>query len=362
MVTRTRRRRTDRPARPAAVHARHPSDRLPKPPVDDAHVRGVRLRRGHQPALPPAAGRGADRALDRLRHADALRLRHRRPRGGRRVRHLRGRRQQPGRHGGPPLGSAARQGVDLDDDQFACRSDLGDVHRRGGEGRRAAGSAGRHAPERHPQGIRRPEGVPVPARTVDAPRHRHHRVRHPRAAALEHDLDQRLPHPRGGFDGRPGAGLHHRRRDGLRRGRAAPRSPDRRLRPAPVVLLQLAFRLLRGDRQVPGEPADLARPHDQAVRRGERTVRLDAVPYPDGRRVADAPAAAEQSHPSGAPGVGRGPRRDAVTPYRRVRRGTRRADRRGGPPGPAPAARHRRGERAWTRPWILSAARGSSRR
>ena len=36
------------------------------------------------------------------------------------------------------------------------------------------------------------------------------------AAALEHDLDQRLPHARGGRDGGPGAGVHARRRDRLR--------------------------------------------------------------------------------------------------------------------------------------------------
>ena len=50
---------------------------------------------------------------------------------------------------------------------------------------------------------------------------RHDRVRDARAAALEHDLDQRLPHPRGGLDRGPGAGVHDRRRHGLRRGRDA---------------------------------------------------------------------------------------------------------------------------------------------
>ena len=41
--------------------------------------------------------------------------------------------------------------------------------------------------------------------------------------------------------------------------------------------------LLRGDRQVPREPADLARPDDEALRRRERAQRLDAVPHPDRR-------------------------------------------------------------------------------
>ena len=84
--------------------------------------------------------------------------------------------------------------------------------------RRPAGGARGDDPERHPQGVRRPEGVPVPARAVDAARDGHDRVRDARAAALEHDLDQRLPHPRGRLDRRPGARVHDRRRHGLRRG------------------------------------------------------------------------------------------------------------------------------------------------
>ena len=127
------------------------------------------------------------------------------------------------------------RGLDLDDDQLAGRADLGDVHRRRREGRRPARPARGDDPERHPQGVRRPEGVPLPARAVDAPGDRHHRVRDARDAALEHGLDQRLPHPRGGLDRRPGAGVHDRRRDGLRRGGARARAAHRRLRAAPVA-------------------------------------------------------------------------------------------------------------------------------
>ena len=104
----------------------------------------------------------------------------------------------------------------------------------------AAGGPRGHDPERHPQGVRRPEGIPVPARAVDAPRDRHDRVRDARAAPLEHDLDQRLPHPRGRFDGRPGTRVHDRRRHGVRGGGARARPAGRRLRAAAVVLLQLA--------------------------------------------------------------------------------------------------------------------------
>ena len=45
------------------------------------------------------------------------------------------------------------------------------------QGRAARGPRG-HDPERHPQGVRRPEGVPVPAGAVDAAGRRHDRVRH----------------------------------------------------------------------------------------------------------------------------------------------------------------------------------------
>ena len=92
VVARRRRRGADRPAGRAAVHPRHPPDRLSQPPLDDADVRGVRGGRGHERALPPAAGRRPDRPLDRLRHADPVRLRHRRRRGGGRVRDVRRRR------------------------------------------------------------------------------------------------------------------------------------------------------------------------------------------------------------------------------------------------------------------------------
>ena len=147
------------------------------------------------------------------------------------------------------------------------------------------GRARGHDPERHPQGVRRPEGVPVPARAVDAPRRRHDRVRDARAAALEHGLDQRLPHPRGGLDRRPGAGVHDRRRHGLRGGGDRARPAGRRLRAAPLVLLQQPQRLLRGDRQVPGLAPDLVEADERALPRRERALDLDALPHPDRRRA-----------------------------------------------------------------------------
>ena len=72
-------------------------------------------------------------------------------------------------------------------------------------------------------------------------------------------------------------------------------------------------------------------------------------------------AAAQQPHPRRPAGPRRGPRRHAVAPHRRVRRGARGPDRRGGHARPPPAADHRRGDAAWTPRSIRSAGRGSSR-
>ena len=130
--------------------------------------------------------------------------------------------REPRRHGGPVRRDPARRGLDVHDDQ-----------RHGGNARRPLRRGGRtpgrgprpavgHGPERHPQGVHRARDVDLPAATVDAAGDRHLRVRRPRAAALEHDLDQRLPHARGGRIGRPGARVHACRRDRLRRSGRSP--------------------------------------------------------------------------------------------------------------------------------------------
>ena len=98
------------PGEPPFTRGIHPSG-YRTPALDDADVRGLRRRRGHEPPVQVAARGRPDRPVDRLRHADALRLRHR-PAGGRgRVRDVRRRRQQPGRHGGPARRPAARPRV-----------------------------------------------------------------------------------------------------------------------------------------------------------------------------------------------------------------------------------------------------------
>ena len=90
--------------------------------------------------------------------------------------------------------------------------------------RHRLGQARRHPPERHHQGVHRAERVHLSPRTVHAAGRGHHRVRVPPRPALEPRQRQRLPHPGGRRHRRPGAGVHPRRRHGLRgpRHRARP--------------------------------------------------------------------------------------------------------------------------------------------
>ena len=144
--------------------------------------------------------------------------------------------------------------------------------------------ARRHDPDRHPQGVHRPEGVVLPDRAGDAPGHRHGRVVRGRDAALAPDLDLRLPHPRGRIDRAAGARLHAQERADLRRAGGRARARRRLLRAAAELLLQRPHRLLRGDRQVPGRPPDLGARAARDVRRQEAEVVADAHPHADRRR------------------------------------------------------------------------------
>ena len=73
------------------------------------------------------------------------------------------------------------------------------VHRGGREARacRPTKLSG-HRAERHPEGIHRPRHLHLPADAVHAADHRHVRLLPRARPALEHDLDLRLSHPRGG--------------------------------------------------------------------------------------------------------------------------------------------------------------------
>ncbi len=164
----------------------------------------------------------------------------------------------------------------VDDDQLAGRDDARLLHPGGREAGGAPGPARRHDPGGHPEGVHRPEGVHLPAPAEHADHRGHDPLLHRAHAEVEHDLHLRLPHPRGGLHRRPGAGLHAARRDRVRavvRGRGHGRG---RLRPPPQLLLQLALRLLRGDREVPGGPPHLGT-HDEGALRGEEPALLDAA-------------------------------------------------------------------------------------
>ncbi len=196
-------------ARRAPVHPRPVRVHVPGAAVDHAPVRGVRLRRGHQRPLPVPAQPGPDRAVGRVRPADPARLRllaragqqRGRP-GGRGHRHR-------GRHGRRVRRPAAGGPVGQLHHQRDRPDHPGLLHRGRGAARGGPGPAGRHAAERHPQGIPGPQALRVPAAAL-APAHRGRgRVLRPGTAALQPDLHHRLPRPRGRLRRHPGDRAHH---------------------------------------------------------------------------------------------------------------------------------------------------------
>ena len=103
----------------------------------------------------------------------------------------------------------------------------------------------------------------------------------------------RLPHPRGRLHRGPGTGLHAAPTASPTSRPAIARRPGRgRVRAAALLLLQLAPRLLRGDRQVPRRPAHLGPAHARALRRQEPALVAAALPHPDRGLHPDGPAAA----------------------------------------------------------------------
>ena len=258
-------------------------------------------------------------------------------------------------------GHPAGRGHHLDDDQRPGRDPARLLRPRRRAAGRAAGEARRHDPDRHPQGVHRPEGVVLPDRAGDAAGHRHDRVVLAEHAALAPGLDLRLPHPRGRLDRPAGARLHAQGRLHLRRAGARARPRRRRLRPPALLLLQRPHRLLRGDRQVPGGAPDLGARDEGDLRRQARGVDAAALPRADRRRLADRPAAAQQRRPHLAGGAGGGARRHPVAAHQLLRRGAGAADRGGGAGGAAHPADHRLGVRVRRTRRTRSAAPGSSR-
>ena len=198
--------------------------------------------------------------------------------------------------------------------------------------------APRHGPERHPQGVHRPRELHLPAAAVDADHDRPLRLLRGAAAALQHDLHLRLPHPRGGLDGRSGARVHDRERHRVLRGGGRGRPLARRVRRARLVLLQRPQRLSPGGGEVPRGAAPVGPRDARAVRRHEPEGARAALPRADGRLDAHRPAAGAQHRPRRDPGAGGRLRRRPVAAHELVRRGARAADRAGGEDRAAHAA------------------------
>ena len=184
------------------------------------------------------------------------------------------------RHGGPVRGNQPRGHQRLDDDQSLGVDSAGDVHRGGRGPRLRPEQALGHDPERHPQGVRRPEGVGLPRPAEYAHRPRHRRLLRRAHGALQPRQHQRLPHQRGRSQRLAGDRVHDgdhpclcRRRGGCRRGR-------RRLRFAPLLLLRLPGRPLRGGCEVPGRAPLLRQDDARRVRRQEARLRCGCASTP----------------------------------------------------------------------------------
>ncbi len=252
--------------RGAGLHRQHPrrlslraraeGDDVRRTAVDDPAVRGLLDGGRVERVLPAWARRRAEGAQRRLRSCDAPRLRQRPPARARgRGQGRRGHRLRRG-HEDPVRRHPARRDERQHDDERRRASGAGELHRGRGRAGREAGGSDRDHPERHPQGVHGPQHVHLPAGAVDAHRQRHHRAHQPAHAALQLDLDQRLPHAGGRRDGGPGAGVHHRRRPRVRARGARQGSRHRRLRAAALVLLRHRHELLHGSREAArGAPA-----------------------------------------------------------------------------------------------------------
>ena len=168
-----------------------------------------------QRLLPPQPRRRAEGPERRLRPRHPPRLRQRqsarrrrRRHGGRRDRQRRGHEIAVRRH-------PARRDVGQHDHERRGASGHGLLHRRRRGAGRPARAAHRHDPERHPERVRGPQHLHLPARAEHADRVGRDRLLRARDAEVQLDLDQRLSHARGRGDGGAGARLHARRRHGI---------------------------------------------------------------------------------------------------------------------------------------------------
>ncbi len=305
-----------------------------QPGVDAAPVRRLLHGRGVQRLLPPQPGCRPAGSVGGLRpgHPPGLRLGPP-PRGGRRRQGRRGHRLGRG-HEDPLRRHPAGQDVGVDDHERRRAADDGQLHRRRrGAGRRPRPAVRDH-PERHPQGVHGPEHLHLPAGALHADRRRHHRLHGRRDAPVQLDLDLRLPHAGGGGHARAGAGVHHRRRHGVRAGGHGDRPRHRRLRPPPELLLLHRAELLRRDRQAAGRPPAVGPGHEGPGRQ-EPQVDDAAHPLPDLGRVAHRAGPVQQRRAHRVRGHVGGARRHPVAAHQRLRRGARPAHRLLAPASPA---------------------------
>ena len=165
---------------------------------------------------------GTTRPLGGVRppHSDRVRLR--RTRGARRSRPGGSCDRQPRGHGDVAQRNSSRSRLYLDDHQRDRVDPARSLHRGRAWTRHSRSGSFRDRAERHPEGVRRARNVHLPTRAVPASRHRRLRLLRGAPAALQSDLDLRLPHSRGRGDGGPGAGLHLRERPRLLPGRVRP--------------------------------------------------------------------------------------------------------------------------------------------
>ena len=257
----------------------------------------------------------------------------------------------------------AGQGHDQHDDQRARRSILlGDVPAGGRGAGRQAGAAGRHDPERHPQGIHGARDLHLPARAEHACS----------PSTSSATAAQVLPQ----WNMISISGYHIREAgctavqevaftlaDGIEyvQARDRGRAGRRRLRRALELLLQRAQQPPRRSGQVPRRAAAVGAHHARALRRAEPQELDAALPHADRGQHADGAAAAEQHRARGLAGARRRARRDAEPAHQQLRRGAGAAQRAKRGDRAAHAADHRARERRRPTPSIRWAARGSSR-
>ena len=181
-----------------------------------------------------------------------------------------------------------------------------------------------------------------PPRAVDAAGARHDRVLHRRDAAVASDLDLRLPHPRGGLDGRAGARVHAGRRLRLRRARRwRPGSTSTSSRRGCSFFFNAHIDFFEEIAKYRAARRIWARWMRDRYGATSRAFAAAAVPHADRRRVAHRAAARDQHRPHRDRGARRRARRHAVAAHQLDGRGARAADREGGAHRAAHAAGHR---------------------